>query len=293
MGAVVIVPLLAASVVGLLSTEFTRQVERDGLRENGFPQVGTQVFADDGRGGAAALWGSVDCQARDRVFTKRGGRPTPASAGGRAGPPTFRKLRVLDGDDYFGERCELGHNDRWTSPVVLYHDGFRRITSLSLKLGDNFPLGASRWQTVMQMKETQPYDARGGRGPMINLHAFDGRWRLIIDGQEVWSAPAVADRWTRLAFDITYSADPRLGSVRAFVDRNGDGDARDGGERSREIRTATLRREGPGTTADGLAPGDPIPLHLRVGIYHDPAYVCHGFRCSLGIDDVGVFEPHG
>jgi hypothetical protein len=291
MAAVVALPLIAAAVA-IFGGGLMREVDHQALRDNGFPRAGAEVFADDGLGGAASVWGSIDCAARDRVSTRPGGGAGPAGEGGRPGPPAFRKLRVLDGDDYFGERCELGLNDRFSSPVALYHDGTRRITFVSLKLGPNFPLGQARWQTVLQMKETQPYDYEGP-APMINLHAFDGRWRLIIDGRELWSAPAVSDRWTRFALDIVYSADPRVGTIRMFIDRNGDGDARDRGERSRLIHVATLRREAPGTLADGLAAGDPIAAHLRAGIYHDPGYRCRGFRCSIGVDEVSVRQPHG
>jgi hypothetical protein len=28
-----------------------------------------------------------------------------------------------------------------------------------------------------------------------------------------------------------------------------------------------------------------------MGIYHDPSYRCVGDRCSIWIDDVGVYEP--
>jgi hypothetical protein len=291
MGAFLLVPLVVA-VIAVSGGTVPRQAAQDGLRANGFPLVGAKVFSDEGRGGAQAKWGSVDCQARERVFTKPGGRPDSGADGGRPRPGVFRKLRVLDGDDIFGERCELGQNNRFEGPTVLYEGGTRRITFMSLRLGENFPLDRARWQVVMQMKETQPYDG-GGRSPIINLEVFDHEWRLLIEGRQVWSAPAEADRWTRFAFDVAYSDDPRAGSIQVFVDRNGDGDARDGRERSRTIRTATLRSEGPGTSEDGLEDGDAIPAHLRVGIYHDPAYGCHAYRCSLGVDDVRVHEPHG
>jgi hypothetical protein len=290
-GVLAIARVLAA-VIAISCGGLTRHIAPDTLHGNGFPRVGALVFADDGSGGARALWGSVDCQDRGRVFAKPGGDPEAPTGGARPGRAVFRKLRVLDGDDFWGERCELGRNDHPASPVALYYEGMRRITYLSLKLSDRFPLGRGVWQTVMQMKETQPYDV-GGVAPMINLQVFDGLWRLYREADQLWSAPAVKDQWTRLAFDVTYSTDPRVGSIRVYVDRNGDGDALDPRERSPEFRVPTLRREGPGTDADGLSDGDSIPSHLRVGIYHDPSYRCDGFRCSLGIDDVDVYEPHG
>jgi hypothetical protein len=206
---------------------------------------------------------------------------------------------VLDGDDYYGERCELGLNDWRSSPVALYHEGERLLTFASFKLPSQFPLDTPAWQVVMQMKQTEPTDGAGFPTPVLALHAFNGRWRLYHTGggnrgpgdEQVWSAPAKTDRWVRFAFNVLYSADPSRGSVRIWVDRNGDGDALDPHERSRRFALQTLGREQPGTSADGLVAGASIPSHLRIGIYHNPAYRCERNRCSIGIDNVGVYEP--
>ena len=32
-----------------------------------------------------------------------------------------------------------------------------------------------------------------------------------------------------------------------------------------------------------------VPSHLRLGVYHDPSYRCHGYRCSIGVDNVGIY----
>jgi Polysaccharide lyase len=177
--------------------------------------------------------------------------------------------------------------------MPLYLDGTRKITFLSVRLSPRFPLERRVWQSVMQMKQSQPADAGGGR-PMLSLQAYDGRWRLRsgarpVARSEIWSAPATPGRWVRFAFDVTYSADPAVGRVRVAADLNGDGDFGDRDELGRTRRLATLKLEGPGTDTDGLGEGDAIPSHLRVGIYHDPSFRCHRYKCSVGVDNVGVY----
>lgn len=256
---------------------------------DGFPEVGDARFVDSGEGRPEDLWGGIACARRDRVEL--------AKQGGAAGPrpddqpvaPGFRRLRVLDGDDSSGERCELGLNDHFSSPVALYREGEHLVTFASLKLSSGFPLSRPAWQVIMQMKQSQPAD-RGGGIPVLALHAYDGRWRLVSRDRELWSGPATANSWTRFALDVKYSPDPDSGSVQLSADLNGDGDALDGGEKSRKLGLATLKVEGAGSSEDGLEQGAAIPSHLRAGLYHNPVYRCARYRCSVGIDDVAVYE---
>jgi len=258
---------------------------------DGFPDVGDARFIDTASGSVNALWGSRDCASRDRVtVVNRGGDPSALADGKSQGADRFRRLRVLDGDDFYGERCEVGLNDHRSSPTALYREGDRLITYISVKLSKKFPAEGDRWQVVMQMKQSQPSDSGGGR-PTLALHVYDGRWHLVDEQSELWSAPATTNRWTRLSFDVTYSGSPTGGAIRVAADLNGDGDAHDEDERSRRIEVATLKTEGAGTDSDGIVEGAAIPSHLRTGVYHDPGYRCSGYRCSIGIDNVGVYEP--
>lgn len=295
--------LAAVGIAGLSSAGSEAARPSPDLTAKGWPEVGTAKFVDVGAGGSARLWGSVDCASAIRVVRRgTGGDPESRPDLRPQGSDGFRRLRVADGDNYYGERCELGWNDWQYSPVALYHEGERLFTFLSYRLPDRFPLNRKAWQVVMQMKQTEPTDGGGFPTPVLALHAFDHRWRLYHTGagnrhgadrqdQEIWSAPARTDTWVRFAFDVTYSQNPHVGSVRIYVDKNGDGDALDRGERSREFHLQTLAREQPGTDADGLVAGASIPSHLRVGLYHDPKYHCVRNRCSLAIDNVGVYTP--
>jgi hypothetical protein len=295
--------LAAVGIVALGSAGSEAAKPIANLTAEGWPRVGTAKFVDVGSGGAASLWGSVDCVTPFRVERRgTGGDPEPRPDLRPQGSDGFRRLRVADGDNFYGERCELGWNNWPSSPVALYHEGEHLYTFLSYRLPDRFPLNRSAWQVVMQMKQTEPTDGGGFPTPVLALHAFDHRWRLYHTGlgnrhgadrvdQEVWSAPARTDTWVRFAFDVTYSQDPHVGSVRVYVDKNGDGDALDPGEHSHVMHLQTLAREQSGTDADGLTAGVSIPSHLRVGIYHDPKYRCVRNWCSIAIDNVGVYTP--
>ena len=243
-------------------------------------------------------WGSIDCQSESRYQQiASGGDPHPKATGAPQGNEDFRRLRVIDGDDVWGERCELGENWRRTGPTVLYHAGDRRITFFSERYpSDGFNPDINTWQTVMQMKQTQPAD-NAGQGPVLELQIYGGRLRLFNSWTQRWSTPAPElDTWIRYALDVKYSTKRSRGSVRVTVDLNGDGDTRDAGEESPRMHMRTLLREtdGPNGTGDGLAPGDPIPDHLRLGIYHDPSISCPApVGCPIDIDNVQVVGGPG
>lgn len=249
--------------------------------------VNRTLFEDHGSGDAVSIYGSIDCASDERVTT----------AGG-AGARGFRRVRVLEGDDFAGERCELGRNDHRDGPTALYREGKRRLTGASIRLPHDFPLDTDHWQVVLQMKQSQP-SANGGGTPVIELDAYADRWRLrqgdsagpSDDARELWSAPAALGVWTRFAFDVTYSSDPRRGRIRVSADLNGDGDFGDPGERSRAIRTYTLKRETAGPGQDGIAAGASIPSHLRIGLYHDPVIECPARGCTVDVDDVTITAP--
>lgn len=270
-----------------------------GLTLPGCTVLFTDTSADsDPRG----LWGAVDCAADTRLrVVPGGGDPSPQTTGASQPEDGFRRFTVLDGDDVEGERCELGLNDHDEGPTVLFYEGERRVTFLSVRLPADFPLTDDVFQVVMQMKQTQPAD-NGGGTPVLALEAWDGDWQLrqsdstgeTSDASELWSAPIQTDTWTRFAFDVTYSQDPARGSVKVYADLNGDGDFGDPEEQSEAFRTYTLKVETDGDgSGDGLDEGDPIPSHLRVGLYHNESYPCPAPNgCRVDLDNVQVIAPN-
>ena len=260
------------------------------------------VFSDTGvNPDATSIWGEIGCQNESRAqVISSGGDTHPTITGAPQGDSSFRRLSVVDGDDFYGERCELGQDFR-SGPTVLYRPGKHRITELSVRLPSTFPLNVFTWQVVMQMKQAGPSNNSGGT-PVIELDAFDGRWLLrqsasaaeSSDSRKLWSVPARIGTWTRFSFNVRYSTRSSRGSIRIAVDRNGDGDFADRRERSSRIHTYTLKVETRGGPNDHLPAGRPIPSHLRAGIYHDPAVSCPPPQgCAVDIDNIQVLRlPH-
>jgi len=279
--ALLLVPALVVLVVGRDPSDAAEQ----------------RFFADSGGAAdAGAVWGKIDCASPDRHRQMLlGGDPRPNLTDGAVGSTAYRRLTVFDGDNVYGERCELGLNDWREGPTALYHEGQRRITTVSLRLPKSFPLDAKRWQTVIQMKQAQP-SAGGGGTPVIELFAFRGHWHLsVATNHNVrtwtrWHGYARKNRWVRFRFDVRYSRRHKRGWVRLRADLNSDGDFRDRKERAGPFHGTTLKRETGGGGDDGISRGSSIPSHLRVGIYHDPAIKCPD-GCSIDVDSVHVSSP--
>ncbi len=210
------------------------------------------------------LWGQIDAVSPSRVQWF-------ASGGPDGGP--FRRLTALDGDLFHGnsERAELGDSDYFwedgrPDTFYLYQAGMRRVTSYWMRLPSNFPINTKDWQVVMQMKQTDPANNADGT-PVIALQATDGQWILkqslspgpADDTRILWRTPARVGLWTPITVDATYSADPKAGRFSITI----------AGVSSPVFRTYDLKYEisPPGPE---LRAGDPIPDHLRLGIYHDP-----------------------
>jgi hypothetical protein len=198
------------------------------------------------------------------------------------GNMAFRRLTVYDGDDVSGERCELGLNDRF-GPTAFYREGTRRITFISIRVPEDTPT-SDLFRVVYQNKQAQPYDSPE-QASMLEMQVREGVWRLDVDYENVWKAPLEKGVWARFVFDVVYSQDPELGSVQVRADLNGDGRF-EASSPSRNL--ATLRTESDGDV--GPPEGDPIPSHLRAGIYQDEGYLCPlgGRGCSIDIDNVQV-----
>jgi Polysaccharide lyase len=244
-------------------------------------------------------WGSIDCQTASRhQQVAASGDSAPTAIGTAQGDSAFRRLTVIDGDNFWGERCELGLNDRRYSPTIYYHEGMRRATYGSYRLPSNFPLHTSDWQGAFQMKQANPAD-NGSGAPVISFGAYDGAWKLFysephytFDDDLIWSTPAEAGVWTRIALDVFYSPDPNVGWIKVYVDRTADGDFSDSGEQSPVFHISTLKYETGTNASDGLVAGQSIPSQLRIGMYHHPEISCPGpTGCSIETDNIQVIRP--
>src|SRR5215203_1592562 len=134
-------------------------------------QAPALIFSDTGTApDPAPLWGKIDCENAARAQQINAGGDTHLTAtGAPQGDSAFRRLSVIDGDDVYGERCELGEDYRAEGPTVLYRQGRHRLTALSVRLPSTFPLNVFTWQVVMQMKhlpggqQQRDTGARAGR----------------------------------------------------------------------------------------------------------------------------------
>ena len=244
------------------------------------------------------FYGHMDCAnaSRHQQITS-GGDPSAMTVGGSQGDSAYRRLTVIDGDDYWGERCELGINDKY-GPMAFYHEGQRRVTYASFRLNNSFPLNSENWQGVMQIKQAQTSD-NGGGTPVLSLSAFDAHWSLWHSGAgytsedfKLWEAPASKNQWTRIAIDAKFSQHASVGWVKMYVDLNADGDFDDGDEQSPRFHTNTLKYETGTDNSDGISAGQSIPSHLRVGMYHDSVIPCPApTGCAVEADNVQVVKP--
>lgn len=263
--------------------------------------VGAILFNDDaGEEDPEKVWGSVDCDLDDTPpeesgpsHHESGGDPSPRGDDSDQGDDAFRGVRIHDGDDYFGERCELGRNDSQEGPTALYRDGDRLITYASFRLPPTFPIDTTEWQGVLQIKQAQPADNAGGT-PVLSLGAYRGRWILFHSGpglteedQELWSAPAQTGVWARFAIDTELSADPAKGRVMVRADLDGDGIFE---TTSPTFKTNTLKLEIGDDPSDRFEAGDTLPAHLRVGLYHNPVIPCPS-GCDLEMDNIQIVRP--
>ena len=75
--------------------------------------------------------------------------------------------------------------------------------------------------------------------------------------------------------------------MRVRADLDGDGELEeDSGEI--ETRRSSCETEG-GEEGDGIEPGEAIPSHLRIGLYHDPKIPCPEPKgCSVEFDEVEI-----
>ena len=241
------------------------------------------------------LWGVQYACANDSRVTnpQTGGDPGPTASGTPQGNSAYRKLTVYDGDNYSGERCELGYNE-WDGGLATpsdqygtlynYFEGDRRTTYISVRFPDNFPLGTSDWQGFGQMKQAAP-NCDPSVIPVLSFSAYNNVIRFdhtpngASSDSELWETPTQKNVWTRVVIDAYYSADPSKGWVQYTVN----------GVASPVFHTNTLHYNG-NCTYGPLGPGGSIPSHLRVGLYHETSIPCPA-GCSVDIDNVEVARP--
>ena len=256
------------------------------------------VFSDTGdRADVSADWGGIDCASASRHSLIGGGDPHVTAAGAAQPSDQAHQLTVLDGDDVWGERCELGENWRPTAPMPAYEEGQRRLTMLLVPPPGQLPAREQRLADGDADEAGAAGRQRRGRagaraeGRRRELGASSrARRRARVNGAgSCGRRPRQSTRGPGSSSTSPTRATPAGGAITVYVDLNGDGDALDGGEQSSTFSTYTLKLETSGGAGDGLAVGDSVPSLLRAGIYHSPAIPCPPpAGCASQVDNVQI-----
>jgi Polysaccharide lyase len=211
------------------------------------------VWTADAESPLTNEWASTACQ-------------DPASEATRVASPRAQgrqayRLEVRDGDDFFGERCELGQANPRRPGFPLFAEGDERWISWQVYLPTNFPRSASAFQAIAQWKQM------GGLGtPALSMAVKGGQFQVDssdsnVDGNAAMIARSVgaapADRWVQFTLHIKFSPDPNVGFVELFGDLDGNGQRL----LLPLVHIWTMKRDDNGNTVNS---------HARIGIYRDP-----------------------
>lgn len=195
-------------------------------------------------------WSTFSCEG-DRRFARVS---APVAQGAWA-----YGFELKDGDDSYGERCELTQGNPTRPGFPVFEEGEERWISWQIYLPDDFPLDAPEWNVVNQWKQ------RGDLGtPAISMQVRGGRFHLKTSDSNGdscctitrWTGPARRNRWIELTLHARFSPDPATGFIELFGDLDG------AGQRllMSAIATHTMKRDDA---------GDAVSSHARIGPYRD------------------------
>jgi hypothetical protein len=196
-------------------------------------------------------WASSSCESSSRIARVR----TPRAQGHWA-----YRFEVRDGDNSYGERCELGEGNPTRRGFPIFREGEEHWISWQVYLPNDYPIHTHDWNVFMQLKQL------GSLGtPVVSMEVRDGRFHLMnsdsnhdsSDTRTKWTGRARHNRWAKFSLHVKFSPRADVGFLELF------GDLRDGrGERrlSPLIHTYTMK----------VARGRTVPSHARIGIYRNP-----------------------
>jgi polysaccharide lyase-like protein len=197
-------------------------------------------------------WASWSCADLSRVQEVT----SPAVQGRKA-----YELTVRDGDNSWGERCELGQGNPGRSGFPLFRDGDDRWMSFQVYLPDNYPLNTPYWNVFFQIHQ----EGDGGCPP-ISLNVEDGQFKLfnssrrtyVTNTVEKWHAPAQRNRWTKFTVHVKNSTEDDVGFVEVYSDLDGQG--------MKLVMPKTYMH-----TMTARSDNSAMINHARIGIYRNPA----------------------
>lgn len=196
-------------------------------------------------------WASWSCQNSSRFAEVA----SPSIQGRKA-----YKLTVQDGDDSWGERCELGQGNPDRNGFPLFRNGDDVWISYSVYLPDGYPINTRDWNVMFQIHQ----EGDGGC-PALAMHVEEGQWKLfnsssrryVFDTVEKWHAPAQLNRWTKFTIHLKNSPDDDKGFVELYSDLGGNG--------MQQVMPRTYMH-----TMTVRSDGSAMINHARIGIYRNP-----------------------
>ncbi len=220
-------------------------------------------------------WADYSCQNATRFtqYTNTPGYPAPLF-----GPAAYR-IELFDGDDSFGERCELvlGNTSasNYHGPASIFHSGDDLVIHYAYYLPTDYPFKPDCSNVsicedgglILQLKQL------GSCGtPALGLVAT-GRGMFIRNSDQnfcesgpmhsILAYPLILGQWVQVAVRVKFSTDPAVGRIGLWY-RTNPGDWVDVGN----VFTHTMKSptDHPSTACPESTPCS----HARIGIYRDP-----------------------
>lgn len=217
-------------------------------------------------------WADYSCQDATR-FSQTTGPPAPLF------PPKEYRIELRDGDDSFGERCELtlGNtgNTSYHGPASIFHTNDQLLVHFAVYIGDEFsfaPPGApvnvpEEGGLIHQIKQL------GACGtPALGIVAT--RTKFVVRNSDtptcesnpmhtILEFPLVKNKWVQIAQLVKFSTDPNVGRYGLWYKTEGADWTWVG-----EVHTHTMKSptDHPSTSCPESTPCS----HARIGIYRDP-----------------------
>jgi hypothetical protein len=225
-------------------------------------------------------WVSYSCADRSRFSQVT----SPVAQGERA-----YRIEVRDGDDSYGERCELDNGNTSASRLherILFHRGQEAWIAFQTYLPPDFSFAA----------DGAPVSFPGDGGLLMQLKQLGscGTPALgIVTGKAVfamrnsagngcesgamkslWSVPMVLGRWVRWLVQVKFDTDPEAGFTATWYDPDGLGlrpivPRLDLGKPVEGNRIYTHTQKSPTDHPNPACPDSDDCSHARIGIYRD------------------------
>jgi Polysaccharide lyase/Ca-dependent carbohydrate-binding module xylan-binding len=226
-------------------------------------------------------WVGYSCQDRSRFSQVT----SPVAQGSRA-----YRIEVRDGDDSYGERCELENGNTSSSRLherVLFHRGQEVWVAFQTYLPPDFSFAADGVPVsfpndgglLMQLKQlgscgTPALGIVSGKA-VFAMRNSGGNYCEARGMRSLWTVPMVLGRWVRWLVHVKFDTDPTSGFTATWYDPDGLGlrpipPRLDLGKRVEGNRIYTHTQKSPTDHPSPACPETDDCSHARIGIYRDP-----------------------